>query len=110
MNLTLILQRLLGGPRSRDWPAIRRWHLEKQPVCQACGVSDHLQVHHIRPFHLHPELELDSRNLLTLCERRGHDCHFVFGHFHNWQLWNPAVIQDVNRYHLASMAARRANP
>lgn len=98
---------LLAGPRSPLWPEARRAHLAKQPSCQACGVTDHLQVHHIRPFHLHPELELDQSNLITLCERKGHDCHFVFGHFHNWSLWNPTVTADVAAYHLASLEARR---
>ena len=85
--------------RSPHWGKARRAHLALQPACQACGVSDDLQVHHIRPFHLHPELELVQSNLITLCEKRGHDCHFTFGHFHNWKLGNPNVAADVQHYH-----------
>jgi 5-methylcytosine-specific restriction enzyme A len=52
----------------------------------------------MRPFHVHPELELDDANLITLCEKPGHDCHFVFGHFHDWKRWNPDVVADVAHY------------
>lgn len=107
----LTLQRLaLEKKRSPKWPETRRAHLKVQPICQACGGSDKLQVHHIRPFHLHPELELDPNNLLTLCEKRGHDCHFVFGHFHNWTLYNPNVIADVEYYYAENLQARKNVP
>lgn len=99
-------KRLISGRRSSDWPKVRKEHLLKQPECQACGGADELQVHHICPFHLHPELELAPGNLITLCEKRGHDCHFVFGHFHNWRLFNPVVRQDVERYRQESEDAR----
>lgn len=52
----------------------------------------------MKPFHLFPELELDDSNLITLCEKSGHDCHFIFGHFHDWTLYNPNVIADVANY------------
>lgn len=87
---------------------MRRAHLRLQPVCQACGTTDNLEVHHKRPFHLHPELELQDSNLLTLCEKKGHDCHFVFGHFHNWSAYNPFVVPDVARYRGESQEAHRA--
>ena len=86
---------------------MRREHLKKQPECQACGGTDKLEVHHIAPYHLHPELELAPGNLITLCEKKGHDCHFTWGHFHNWKLYNPVVIQDVARYRQESEEARR---
>jgi 5-methylcytosine-specific restriction enzyme A len=99
-------KRLAYGRRSSDWPRVRKAHLSRQPDCQACGGLDEPQVHHIRPFHLHPELELEQGNLITLCEKRSHDCHFTFGHFHNWRLQNPAVVEDVARYRAESQAAR----
>lgn len=98
---------LLNRGRSPLWPEARRAHLAKQPACQACGVTDHLQVHHIHPFHLHPELELDRANLITLCERPARNCHLTWGHYHDWSLWNPSVVQDVAGYYLALLAARR---
>lgn len=91
--------------RSDRWPRVRRAHLLHEPTCQACGTLDKLEVHHIHPFHIHPELELDQANLITLCEKPGHDCHFVFGHFHNWKRWNPNVRSDSTHYFAASKEA-----
>ncbi len=76
-------------PRSSRWASVREAHLLVQPNCQVCGASEaqcrskgvHLNVHHIKPYHLHPEDELDPSNLITLCEG-GHDtnCHLMWGH------------------------------
>lgn len=97
-----------GHRRSPHWSHVRKEHLSLQPSCQMCGTTDRLQVHHIRPFHLHPELELVQSNLITLCEKRGHDCHFVAGHFHNWRAFNPDVIADVAHYRAESEKAHAA--
>lgn len=94
-----------GAKRSPHWRTIRNAHLVLEPVCRACGGTKKLQVHHMRPFHLHPELELQQENLITLCEKPGHDCHFVFGHFHNWSLWNPTVSSDSTAYFTKSKEA-----
>lgn len=87
-------------PRSPHWPAVRETHLRAQPRCAVCGGDKHLQVHHIQPFHLHPELELDLTNLLTLCEPSdvlGCNCHLVFGHFGDWQTFDPDVVANAAR-------------
>jgi 5-methylcytosine-specific restriction protein A len=57
-------------------------------------------VHHIRPFHTHPELELEPSNLITLCEsgRRGVHCHLLFGHLGSFRRVNPMVHEDVKRW------------
>ena len=79
-------------PRSDKWPEVRKAHLKEEPVCQWCGGSEKLQVHHIAPFHLHPELELDDINLITLCEEGpGRDCHLTHGHLGNFFDFNPAI-------------------
>lgn len=91
--LRRLLDLLLGLPaaaRSRDWPAVRDEHLRTQPECQACGRRDDLEVHHKRPVHLAPALELDRLNLVTLCR----DCHFTFGHCRDWRAYNPRVDLD----------------
>ena len=82
-------------PRSRRWPACRRAHLKRQPVCQACGSRKNLEVHHRLPFHLFPELELVQENLITLCEDPGKNCHFMFGHLYSWHAYNPSVVEDA---------------
>ena len=79
--------------RSSRWPNVRARHLMKEPKCRACGGVRRLNVHHIKPFHLFPELEEVDSNLLTLCEgSHGINCHFVFGHLGNWQAYNESVI------------------
>lgn len=65
--------------RSGKWPTIEKHFLEEHPVCAACGSKERLNVHHLRPFHLFPELELDPDNLITLCMSRN-ECHLLIGH------------------------------
>lgn len=83
--------------RSTRWPTVRAKYLKVWNTCAACGSKDKLEVHHVKPFHLFPELELDPTNFITLCEKSGHDCHFVFGHNYNWKCWNPDVKEDAGR-------------
>jgi 5-methylcytosine-specific restriction protein A len=86
--------------RSGHWPAVRKQHLELHPACEMCGGSEKLEVHHIRPFHLHPDLELDPKNLVTLCEakRSGANCHLLFGHLGNFRSWNVEVIKNAREW------------
>lgn len=84
-----------GVQRSSQWDKVRREHLANHPYCAACGYTKQLQVHHIKPYHLFPELELDPTNLITL----GVDCpsgnhHYLFGHLHNWRSYNVYVTSD----------------
>ena len=90
----------LSSKRSSHWPAVRRQHLELHPACAMCGGTEKLEVHHIRPFHLHPELELDPSNLVTLCEANhgGANCHLLFGHLGNFRSFNVDVIADSARW------------
>ncbi len=84
-------------PRSGGWAKVQKQHLTNNPFCAACGTKDNLEVHHVKPFHLHPELELDPANLITLCRKPGHNCHFVFGHLWDYKKSNPNVREDVER-------------
>lgn len=83
--------------RSTEWPRVRAEHLKKYPVCEACGQNDKLQVHHVLPFHLDPKLELDPKNLITLCtDGPCHiNCHFIWGHLGNTKCNNPNVREDA---------------
>ena len=74
--------------RSPHWPALEHQHLQQFPECQVCGTREHCEVHHVKPFHLFPELELSPDNLLTLC--RVH--HFWHGHYGDWAAWAPHVV------------------
>ncbi|CAB4176620.1 HNHc domain containing protein [uncultured Caudovirales phage] len=111
MLLGLLLGYLKASPspspsatRSSHWPAVRKQHLAKFPTCAACGatsVEEHLEVHHVKPFHLDPSLELLPENLITLC-RTGRDDHFHLGHDPDgpgplkpsWRSENKNVRQD----------------
>jgi hypothetical protein len=82
-------------PRSPQWPAVRRHHLEKHPKCEACGTGEHIEVHHVIPFHIDQSKELDPDNLITLCRKH----HGQYGHPGGWSRSNPNVREDVQRLH-----------
>ena len=89
-----------GHARSPEWHRVAREHLLHEPACVVCGYrGDGLQVHHIKPFHLHPSLELDPRNLVTLCEVSGRDHHLLIGHLDEWESYNVDVRDDARRFH-----------
>jgi hypothetical protein len=102
-----------GIKRSPLWPAAEEAHRKQQPDCVCCtgNESQHapVQVHHLIPFHFcvllgRADLELDSRNLLTLCERENHhpcpDHHLLVGHFEDWQSFNYSAQADaIGRFH-----------
>lgn len=97
-----------GHTRSGHWPAVERAHLETQPDCQVCGGRQRLNVHHIRPFHLFPEHELDPKNLITLCDGEVVNCHLLFGHLRDWRAWNPHVVQDAETWRRKILRRRAA--
>ena len=82
--------------RSGQWSTVRKTHLIQHPICEACGETNKLEVHHIVPFHMNPELELDPDNLITLCEvaSNGVVCHQNIGHNGNYKSWNINVRED----------------
>ena len=77
--------------RSGHWPKVRAEHLLVEPACAACGHNVDLEVHHVKPFHLHPDLELVDGNLVTLCRR----CHQLLGHLDQWKSFNREVREDA---------------
>ena len=81
---------LSGESRSQHWPTVRKHFIESHPACEACGTKDDLNVHHVKPFHEFPELELDPSNLITLCREH----HFAVGHLGNWNKANQLVRED----------------
>ena len=77
--------------RSSKWRKVRKAHIQKQWWCRYCGNLNNLEVHHIQPFHLYPELELDEDNLITLCEGMFKECHLKQGHLGNYKKYNPDI-------------------
>lgn len=80
--------------RSPAWRGVAAHHLHDNPLCAGCGGDVELQVHHVKPFHLHPELELDRNNLMTLCMGRP-ECHLWIGHGDGFRFYNPNVLADA---------------
>lgn len=80
--------------RSSKWRSVRKEFLKKNKACAACGGKVRLQVHHISPFHLEPEKELDPTNLITLCMGRL-ECHLTIGHGGDFKSFNPHVKEDA---------------
>ncbi|HEY0753147.1 MAG TPA: hypothetical protein VGD98_04230 [Ktedonobacteraceae bacterium] len=98
-----------GIARSPQWSRVEKAHLLIEPACVVCGVRKGLQVHHIKPFHLHPALELNPTNLITLCELKGREHHLLVGHLDEWESYNVHVREDARRYHHKSATAIRAD-
>lgn len=85
------------APRSGSWPTVRKHFLQSpgNDSCAVCGSKEKLEVHHVDPFHLNPEKELDPTNLITLC----HEHHFHLGHLGNWKNSNPNVRVESKKIH-----------
>ncbi len=99
-----------GHERSSQWQRVRREHLLREPACVACGRKGRrLQVHHIKPFHLHPHLELEPDNLITLCESKGRDHHLLLGHLNSWESYNEHVRDDARRFYRKTAVQIRAD-
>jgi hypothetical protein len=88
----------LGTKRSKEWRFVRSNHLAFNPRCEACGGKEKLEVHHIIPFHVTPELELVPSNLITLCEskKNGVNCHLFVGHGGDYRNYREDVYVWTN--------------
>lgn len=87
----------LEHKRSSHWPTVRKHHIQKNPNCAVCDGTEKVEVHHIKPFHEHPELELEPTNLISLCESTSYGivCHLTIGHLGNYKNINPDVVEDA---------------
>lgn len=100
-------ERKKGRDRSPRWNDVRDAFLKAQGgVCAACGQKKWGQVHHVSPFHLHPELELEPTNLIVLCMGT-HECHLRIGHGDDFKAYNPHVRALAERYREAHATERR---
>jgi 5-methylcytosine-specific restriction endonuclease McrA len=80
-----------GAKRSPKWSAHRRRYMKLVSRCEICPRKIGLEAHHIVPFHLAPDLELQSDNLIALCRR----CHLFVGHLGSWRDVNISVLSDA---------------
>lgn len=96
-----------GYERSSHWPSVEKAFKRENPHCLACGPtvkypSRALQIHHaIIPFHYlkaigRDDLELDFRNLATLCQdallAKTKNHHLVLGHGLDFHRYMPNVL------------------
>jgi len=77
--------------RSPKWAKLEKEFVKHNPLCAACGAELRIQVHHIQPYHLHPELELEPKNLIQLC-MGPNECHFLLGHGASWKAYSPSIV------------------
>ena len=85
---------LLGGKlRSSGWYQFRKIHIKKE--CCYCGRKGTflkpLQLHHLRPFHLFPEDELNPDNVETFCN----ECHLREAHLMSYKSFNINVKEKA---------------
>lgn len=92
--------------RSGKWPAVRKAHLRAHPACVACGRTGGNDVHHVKPFHLWPELETDPTNCATFCP----PCHHVIAHAGNYALYVATALEDAARHRESVRAALAWRP
>lgn len=56
-----------GKPRSSQWEPLSKELKKRWPICCFTGMPTTV-IHHIRPWHLFPELELDENNLAPVAD------------------------------------------
>ena len=108
-----------GIARSPHWLVVEREFRAARPQCLACDERECIQIHHSFPFHYaialgRPDLELDARNLVALCEseddRMAQDHHLLLGHLGDFRSGNLAVRADASgTYHGMKADAIRAD-
>jgi 5-methylcytosine-specific restriction protein A len=80
--------------RSPQWDKLAKTIVKEVGRCEICKSKATLEVHHKKPYHLYPELELDRDNLCVLCRRD----HFIFGHLGDWTAWNKDIDMDIKTW------------
>jgi len=75
--------KLGGKTRSSEWSKVRKVNIKS--YCEICekkgGLLNPLELHHILPFALRPDLELSPSNFVTACRH----CHLYFCHLGSFQ-------------------------
>jgi len=71
-------------------------------MCAVCGLTSKVETHHVIPFHVAPDLELDPSNLVTLCENKkyGVTCHLLFGHRGRYSMVNTSIHSDIAEWRI----------
>lgn len=88
--------------RSSKWRKVRNKYLKEHPKCAVCESTSKVEVHHIVMFSIDPSLELEPKNLITLCENKkyGVNCHLLIGHCGSYRKFNPGVEIDATTWNM----------
>jgi len=71
-----------------SWQRCRKTFLkEVGNVCVCCNSKKQIEVHHILPRHIRPDLSTDMTNLIALCK----GCHLRIGHLGSYFTYNETV-------------------
>lgn len=92
--------------RSPRWDDVRDMYIATHESCAACGSMEKIQVHHIKPFHIYPELELEESNLIALCMSEN-ECHLSLGHGGSFRCYNPNIKKDSENFLKSSSEERK---
>jgi len=87
------------------WRRVRNQFYATHQTCAMCGAAKDVQVHHILPWHLYPDLRYTHTNLISLCQ----PCHFRFGHGRDWKAYNPDIgnLSEAARESLKKVVTRQ---
>lgn len=97
-----------GRKRSPKWSALSSKVIAKAGgICAACGRVHQPNAHHIKPFNVFPELELEESNIIVLGEGGTINCHLWIGHNGRWDTYNPDVVEDCRQFR-EMLAGRKA--
>ena len=89
---------------AREQYAVRKAilaHRKNNPVCAATGLTNRLEVHHLLPVSVRPDLAADSTNLITLHKH----AHLIIGHGGNYKSYVTNVKEVC-----ASIKIQRTQP
>ena len=92
--------------RSSAWPEWSDRYMARHPFCAVTGrliwrngkFIVEAALHHIVPFHLDPERELDETNVLPMTEAPPFNAHLIVGHLGDWRSFNPEVVEDARKW------------
>ena len=87
----------------RAWATakVMKKYRKEHPRCAWCGRNRRVQIHHIVPVSVIPNMADDYDNLITLCAKR---CHITLGHSGNYgrryvrnvkKIWETATTHRV---------------
>lgn len=85
----------LGPQAMYQCSKAKKAYLQDNMQCVLCGAEANLEVHHIVPVHLAPELACDPNNFITLCDYGNKGCHYKFGHLCCFTKFNPKIQELV---------------